>query len=170
MVNMNYCEIKWNDIANGPGVRTSLFVSGCRHKCPNCFNEVAWDFNYGKEFDESIKSIVVNSLDSKYIAGLTILGGEPMEPENQKGVLDLIRSIREKYGKTKSIWIYTGCIYEKDFVNKSKEYYTEYTDEILDSIDILVDGPFIQDLYDISLKFRGSSNQRILEMKLLRRK
>lgn len=167
---MKYSNIKWNDISNGYGIRTSVFVSGCRHHCPGCFNEIAWDFNYGKEFDDTILEFVIESLNSPYISGLTILGGEPMEPENQGRVWDLIRNVRERYGKNKSIWVYTGCIYDKDFLPDSGPYYTEYTDDILNNIDVLVDGPFIQDKYDISLKFRGSSNQRILEMKLLSKK
>ena len=162
---MKYSAIKWNDIANGPGIRTSVFVSGCRWHCPECFNSEAWDFNHGKEFDESMIRFINESLDSPFISGLTILGGEPMEPENQKSVLDLILSVREKYGNTKSIWIYTGCVLETHLLPEISFYHTDYTNDILKNIDVLVDGPFKKDLYDISLKFRGSRNQRILDMK-----
>ena len=165
---MKYSMIKWNDIANGPGVRTSVFVSGCRHHCLDCFNSETWDFNHGSDFDDGIINFITNSLDSQYITGLTILGGEPMEPENQKGVLDLITSVRNKFGDSKSIWVYTGCVLEKHLLNEDSEYHTQYTEDILHNIDILVDGPFIKNQYDISLKFRGSNNQRIIDMKTMK--
>lgn len=166
---MNYATIKYNDIANGDGVRTSLFVSGCRHHCKGCFNQIAWDFNYGKPYTTQVMDEIIKSLYSKHIAGITFLGGEPMDVMNQFGVWDTIRLIRSiKELDSKTIWIYTGYIYPVDFENLDSKAHTKVTDNILDSIDVLVDGPFIESLKDISLKFRGSSNQRILNLKELR--
>lgn len=162
---MKYSAIKWNDIANGPGIRTSVFVSGCRWHCHDCFNYEAWDFNHGHDFDDGIVRFITNSLDSPFISGLTILGGEPMEPENQKSVLDLILSIRNQFKDSKTIWLYSGCILEEHLLQDGSSYRTEFTDDILKNIDVLVDGPFVKDKYDIGLKFRGSRNQRILDMK-----
>lgn len=161
---MNYAEIKYNDIANGLGIRTSLFVSGCRHACKGCFNEIAWDFNYGKELSEEVIENILTSIEAYYISGLSLLGGEPLDPKNQERVAYVIKKFREKFGNTKNIWCYTGYIYELDF-KKGARAYTEHIDFILDNIDILVDGPFIQELSDISLEFRGSSNQRIIDLK-----
>lgn len=160
---MNYAEIKYNDIANGLGIRTSLFVSGCRHACKGCFNEVAWDFEYGKVFNDDVIEEILVSIEPYYISGLTLLGGEPLDPNNQEEVAKLIRKFREKFKDSKNIWCYTGYIYEDDFIRGARAY-TKYTDFILKNIDILVDGPFILELKDISLKFRGSSNQRIIEL------
>ena len=160
---MNYAEIKYNDIANGLGIRTSLFVSGCRHACRGCFNEVAWDFEYGKVFNDDVIEEILASIEPYYISGLTLLGGEPLDPNNQEEVAKLIRKFREKFKDSKNIWCYTGYIYEDDFIRGARAY-TKYTDFILKNIDVLVDGPFILELKDISLKFRGSSNQRIIEL------
>ena len=173
---MNYATIKYYDIANGPGVRTSVFVSGCRHHCPGCFNEVAWDFGYGQPFDKPVRNEVFASCKPDYITGLSLLGGEPMEPANQRGLIGFLRRFREKFGATRTLWVYTGCVLELDLLPTSGDaigfeystphryWRTEVTDEILSMVDVLVDGPFVEELKDISLQFRGSSNQRILKL------
>ena len=158
---MNYSEIKFCDIANGEGVRTSLFVSGCRRHCKNCFNHEAWSFTAGKPFDEAAKKSILDSLDAPYVAGLTLLGGEPMEPENQAGLVDFLEEVKRTYPH-KTIWLFTGGVIESFFPGGCE--HTEYTDRILSTLDIMVDGPFVQDLYDITLRFRGSSNQRIIDV------
>lgn len=158
---MNYGEIKKYDIADGPGVRVSLFVSGCRHHCKGCFNEETWDFDFGKPYTKETEAEILKALDHNYIAGLTLLGGEPFEPENQPVLVELLRKVRELYPK-KSIWSYTGFIYEKDLLEGGRAH-TEVTDEMLSYIDTLVDGPFIEEQKDITLQFRGSRNQRLLE-------
>lgn len=163
---MNYSEIKYFDIANGEGVRTSLFVSGCTHNCPNCFNKVAWDFEAGKPFDLAVQQSIIDSLNPGYIDGLTVLGGEPMEPENQRALVDFIERVKAAYPE-KSIWIFTGDMYE-DLINEGSPRHTEVTDRLLAATDILVDGPFVQDLYDITLRFRGSSNQRVIDLNAMR--
>ncbi|MCQ2508206.1 MAG: anaerobic ribonucleoside-triphosphate reductase activating protein [Dorea sp.] len=163
---MYYAEIKKCDIANGLGVRTSLFVSGCRHHCKGCFNEVAWDFEYGKPYTEEVQEEILKSMAPPYIAGLSLLGGEPFEPENQEPLLGLLREFRKTYPK-KNVWCYTGFIYEKDLVEGGRAY-TPFTKEMLSLIDVLVDGPFVEELKDITLKFRGSSNQRVLELHKMR--
>ena len=160
---MNYADIKQFDVANGPGVRISLFVSGCTHHCKGCFNEVAWDFNYGTPFTEETIEQILDYLKPIYIAGLTILGGEPMEPQNQKAVLTLVKRVREEY-PDKSIWCYSGYDYEKDLLGVMSKIYPE-TLEILQNLDVLVDGEFILDKKDLGLRFRGSSNQRIIKVK-----
>jgi anaerobic ribonucleoside-triphosphate reductase activating protein len=159
---MHYGNIKYNDIANGEGVRTTLFVSGCRQHCKNCFNPETWSFEYGNSFDEEVQEKIIKSLKLGHIKGLSILGGEPMEPENQEGILPFVKKVKENC-PDKTIWIYTGYVLDKDLVPGGRKY-TDFTDEILDRIDILVDGPFVEELKDITLKFRGSSNQRILDM------
>jgi len=162
---MNYATIKYNDIANGEGVRTSLFVSGCRHHCKGCFNKEAWDFDYGKPFTNDVKLEILKSLDSKYISGLSILGGEPLDKDNQSEVWDIIRLVREDPKlNSKTIWLYTGYLYPYDFKFRVSPAHTPVINNILNNIDILVDGPFIESLKDITLRFRGSSNQRILKM------
>ena len=161
---MNYAEIKNTDIANGLGVRVSLFVSGCTHHCKNCFNSVAWDFNYGKPFNEEVKNKIFEMLKPNYIRGLTLLGGEPLEPINQRELVGFLKEFREIFGNTKDIWCYTGYTFETDLLSESRAR-CEVTDELLSYIDILVDGKFIEEKKDISLKFRGSSNQRIIDMK-----
>ena len=162
---MNYATIKWTDIANGEGVRISLFVSGCTHRCKNCFNEIAWDFNYGEAFDEHIQAQIIKELNSSFIAGLSLLGGEPLEPQNQEALLPFVRKVRETY-PSKSIWCYTGCVFdEATGVLKDENKNTPYTKELISLFDVLVDGPFVEEKKNIRLKFRGSENQRVLDVK-----
>ena len=162
---MKYANIKYYDIANGLGVRTSLFVSGCTHRCRGCFNAIAWDFDYGEEFTQETIDKILRSIEPYYIQGLSLLGGEPLEPENQRGLLPLLRQFREKFPDgSKNIWCYSGYTYETDILDPQGRAHCEVTDEFLRCIDILVDGEFDQELHDISLKFRGSSNQRILRI------
>ena len=160
---MYYGEIKKCDIANGEGVRTSLFVSGCRRHCPFCFNYQTWDFNFGKEYTQEVEDEIVESLSPSYVKGLSLLGGEPFEPENQLELVKLLRRVKKEY-PNKTVWCYTGNVLERDLLNKSF-YTTEVTLEMLSLIDVLVDGEFVQDLKNISLEFRGSSNQRIIDVK-----
>lgn len=160
---MNYAVIKKFDIANGPGVRVSLFVSGCRHHCKNCFNSEAWDFNYGKPFTEKTKEEIIDACDKDYVTGLSLLGGEPFEPENQEGVLGLARSFKEKF-KNKNIWCYTGFDFENQLLC-GKVGNPETVMELLSYIDVLVDGKFVEELKSPALIFRGSSNQRIIDVK-----
>lgn len=166
---MNYATIKNTDIANGQGVRISLFVSGCTHHCKNCFNQEAWDFNFGKPFTVEVEDQILKLCEASYIRGLTLLGGEPMHPNNQQGIYNLVKRFREKFGNKKDIWCYSGYIFDKDFV-KGGRAYTDKTDFLLDNFDVLVDGPFIDEQKDISLKFRGSRNQRIINVKESRKK
>ncbi len=155
---MYYGNIKYYDISNGDGVRTSLFVSGCNHHCKGCFNEVAWDFDYGKEFSYNTLKEILNSLKPDYIAGLSILGGEPLDYKNINAVSTIVEVVRKSF-PNKSIWVYTGYTYEELLERNNL-----FTSLILNKIDVLVDGKFIEELKDISLKFRGSSNQRIIDM------
>lgn len=159
---MNYADIKRIDVANGEGVRVSVFVSGCNHHCKGCFNECAWDFNYGNKFTEKQEEEVINDLNHDYISGLTLLGGEPLEPVNQAGLLPLVKKVKEKF-PNKKIWCYTGFDFEKDVVGKMAKQ-SETTKELLKYIDVMVDGKFDEDKKDLSLRFRGSSNQRILDV------
>ncbi len=159
---MNYASLKNFDIANGKGVRVSLFVSGCRHQCKNCFNEEAWDFQYGKPFDQTVVKTILQWLQPDYIAGLSLLGGEPLEPENQGALLDLCRQVKTMY-PDKSIWCYSGFTFEHLMDVKAKNDVDLI--DLLQCIDILVDGPFVEDLKNPGLAFRGSSNQRILDCK-----
>ena len=162
---MNYATIKWTDIANGEGVRISLFVSGCTHRCRNCFNEVAWDFTYGDLFDETVENKIIRELASDYIAGISLLGGEPLEPQNQKALLPFIKKIKNAY-PDKTIWCYTGFVFdEKSGLLKETQKNTEWTKELISMFDVLVDGAYIEELKDIRLKFRGSSNQRVIDVK-----
>ena len=159
---MNYADIKMVDVANGEGVRVSVFVSGCHHHCKGCFNECAWDFNYGNEFNKEAEEKVINFLNHDYIKGLSLLGGEPLEPANQEGLLPLVKEVKEKY-PNKTIWCYTGYDLEKDIIeNMAKTNPT--TNELLKYIDVVVDGKFEEDLKSPKLRFRGSSNQRILDV------
>lgn len=160
---MYYGNIKECDIADGPGVRVSLFVSGCRHHCKGCFNAETWDFHYGQPYTKETEEEIIRLLAPSYIQGFTLLGGEPFEPENQKELVGLLRRIRKTY-PAKDIWCYTGYLYDVDLVNGGKVY-TEVTDEMLSYIDVLVDGEFVEALKDVTLVFRGSSNQRIIELK-----
>jgi len=162
---MNYAEIKHFDIANGEGVRTTLFVSGCRRGCKNCFNEVAWNFAAGKPFTAEVADEIIESLRPDYVDGLTLLGGEPMEPENQEGLVGFVERVRAEFprGGGKTIWCFTGDTWDRELVDGGR-HHTEFTDRILRCMDVLVDGPFVQDLHDITLRFRGSSNQRLIDM------
>ena len=155
---MKYATIKKHDIANGPGVRVSIFVSGCNHHCKGCFNEEAWDFNYGSDFTNEVVDEIINCLEPDYITGLSLLGGEPFEYVNQQGLLPLLKRVKELY-PNKTIWAYSGFLYEELLKMKYEE-----TKEILDLIDVLVDGKFDEDLKDPLLYFRGSSNQRVIDM------
>lgn len=159
---MNYGEIKKYDIANGEGVRVSLFVSGCTHHCKNCFNFETWDFNYGKPFTKETEDEIIDGLSHDYIDGLTLIGGEPFEPQNQRALLPFVKKVKEKY-PNKTVWCYSGYLFDKELLGESRAR-CECTDEMLGLIDVLVDGEFKQDLYDISLSFRGSSNQRIIDV------
>lgn len=160
---MKYANIKYYDISNGLGVRTSLFVSGCTHRCRGCFNEMTWDFNYGEDFTDETVNTILESIKPTYISGLTLLGGEPMELPNQRALLPLLRRFKEQF-PDKNVWCYTGYTYESDLLSTEGRAHCEVTDEFLSYVDILVDGEFDQELYDISLKFRGSRNQRILQL------
>ena len=160
---MYYGEIKKCDIANGEGVRVSLFVSGCTHHCLGCFNEATWDFHYGKEFTEETEKELLDALEPSYINGLSLLGGEPFEPENQKALVPFLRKVKERY-PGKNIWCYSGYLYDSQLLSESRAR-CEYTDEMLSMIDVLVDGRFVESLKDITLVFRGSSNQRIIDVK-----
>lgn len=162
-IEMNYAEIKNFDIANGLGVRVSLFVSGCSHHCKNCFNQMTWDFKYGKEFNREVEDLIIGYLKPEHITGLSLLGGEPMEPSNQRALLPFIKRVKELYPQ-KDIWCYTGYIFDQELLNESRAR-CEVTDELLSYIDVLVDGRFVEELKDLSLKFRGSSNQRIIDVK-----
>lgn len=159
---MNYADIKQIDVANGTGIRVSLFVSGCTHHCKNCFNPETWDFNYGKPFTDKEIQYIIDSCKESYIQGLSILGGEPMEYVNQQGLLPLVKSFKEAY-PDKTIWCYTGYTFEKDLLLKMSNEW-EYTKDLLSCIDVLVDGEFIEEEKDLSLRFRGSRNQRIIDV------
>ena len=156
---MNYATIKNCDIANGPGVRVSLFVSGCTHRCPGCFNEVAWDFAYGEPFTQEIIDRIIDMLRPAYIRGLTLLGGEPFEPRNQAGVVELLRRIKKEMPE-KSIWAFSGYLFDRDILSGRLGDTSEY----LSYLDVLVDGPFILAKKNLSLRFRGSENQRIIDV------
>jgi anaerobic ribonucleoside-triphosphate reductase activating protein len=160
---MNYATIKNCDIANGPGVRISLFVSGCTHRCKGCFNEVAWDFDYGQPFTQETIEEILNMLAPPHIAGITLLGGEPFEPQNQPALLDLLRQIKAKMPE-KSIWAFSGYLFEKDIL-AGRLGPKEITQEFVSYLDVLVDGPFILEKKDLMLRFRGSSNQRLIDVK-----
>lgn len=160
---MNYAEIKKIDIADGLGVRVSLFVSGCRNHCKGCQNEITWDFNYGKKFTEETEQEIIESLKFSHINGLTVLGGEPFEEENQEILAPFLEKVKKLYPE-KNIWAYTGYIYDKDLLPEGGRKHTPFTDRMLACIDVLVDGPFIESLKDLTLDFRGSSNQRIINL------
>ena len=160
---MNYADIKYCDVANGEGVRVSVFVSGCNHHCKGCFNQCAWDFNYGKKFTEKEEQQIIDYMNHDYISGLSLLGGEPLEPKNQEGLLPLVKKVKEKF-PNKNIWCYTGFDFEKDVVGKMAKD-NETTRELLKYIDIIVDGKFEENKKDLKLQFRGSSNQKIVDVK-----
>ena len=157
---MNYATIKNCDFANGPGVRVSLFVSGCTHRCKGCFNEVAWDFQYGEPFTGETVEQILDMLRPSYIRGLTLLGGEPFEPRNQGAVVELLRRIKAELPE-KSIWAFSGYLFEKDILSGRLGDCREY----LSYLDVLVDGPFIEEKKNLSLRFRGSENQRLIDVK-----
>ena len=160
---MNYGEIKNFDIANGEGVRVSLFVSGCTHHCKNCFNPETWNFDFGQPFTEETEELILKELAPDYINGLSLLGGEPFEPSNQAVLLPFLRRVKELF-PNKTIWCYSGYLFDKELLSESRAR-CEHTDEMLSLIDVLVDGEFVQELYSITLQFRGSSNQRIIDVK-----
>ena len=159
---MNYATIKHCDIANGPGVRVSLFVSGCTHRCPGCFNEVAWDFEYGEPFTEETIDMIIRMMEPAHIKGLTLLGGEPFEPQNQPNLVKLLRRVKEVYPE-KSIWAFSGYLFDKDIL-AWRLGPREITEEYLGYLDVLVDGPFILAKKNLSLRFRGSENQRLIDV------
>ena len=159
---MNYCNVKNCDIANGVGVRVSLFVSGCRNRCKNCFQPETWDFNYGKPFDEQTEEKLIKMLAPSYINGLTVLGGEPMEPENQRALLPFLKKVKAAYPQ-KTIWLYTGFTLE-ELRSPDCRAHTEYTEAILKLLTVLVDGRFVEEKKNISLRFRGSENQRLIDV------
>jgi len=160
---MNYAQLKKRDIANGTGVRVSLFVSGCTHHCKGCFNPETWDFDYGKPFDKETENELLTYLKPDYIRGLSVLGGEPMEPENQKALLPFIRRVKETYPE-KDIWIYSGYTFETE-LNGNGAAVCDETAEILSYTDVLVDGEFMEDRKNLRLHFRGSDNQRIIDVR-----
>ena len=160
---MKYAQLKKRDVANGPGVRVSLSVSGCTHHCKGCFNPETWDFDYGDIFDEEIQDEIISLMEPSYIRGLTVLGGEPMEKPNQKALLPFIEKVRERYPE-KDIWFYTGYTFETDFSGNGRAV-CEETDKLLSLIDVLVDGEFIEEKKNLRLHFRGSENQRIIDVK-----
>ena len=160
---MNYADIKIADVANGTGVRVSLFVSGCNHHCKGCFNQCAWDFNYGNQFTDKEVDKVINYMDHDYISGLSLLGGEPLEKQNQEGLLPLVKKVKEKF-PNKNIWCYTGYTFDTDVMDKMCNTWEE-TPELLSYLDVVVDGKFEEEKKDIRLRFRGSSNQRIIDVK-----
>ena len=163
---MHYGNIKQYDIADGEGVRTTLFVSGCTNCCKGCFQPETWDFNFGKPYTEETENRIMEMLADENIQGLTLLGGEPFEPENQRVLINLLRRVRKELPQ-KDIWSYTGFVYERDLLEGCRKH-TEVTDEMLSLIDILVDGPFIEEKKNISLMFRGSENQRVIDLKKTR--
>ncbi len=171
---MNYAEIKYFDIANGEGVRTTLFVSGCRRGCPGCFNSGAWSFAAGEPFTRAVEDRIIESLEHEFCDGLTLLGGEPMEPENQAGLVEFLERVRARFPRgggsgapEKTIWCYTGDTLDE--LMPGAPHATPVTERLLACVDVLVDGPFMQDLHDITLRFRGSSNQRLIDMAATRR-
>ena len=160
---MHYANIKYCDISNGPGVRTSLFVSGCTHHCKNCFNAVTWDFAYGNPFTPEVEKTILQQTAPRYIAGLSLLGGEPMEPENQPALLAFVRRFKQQF-PDKTVWCYSGYTWEQLTGKSVSRCRCEATDELLALLDVLVDGEFVQELHDITLRFRGSSNQRLIDV------
>ena len=161
---MHVGEVMTADVANGEGMRVSVFVSGCRNHCKGCFQPQTWDFNYGREYTPEIEQFIIDELSKSYYDGITILGGDPMEPENQEPVLRLLRRIKKEL-PDKNVWSYTGYVYDRDLVPGGKRFVDGVTRELLESIDILIDGRFVEELKNLMLNFRGSGNQRIIKMK-----
>lgn len=159
---MHYGNIKYYDIADGEGVRVTLFCSGCTNRCEGCFQPETWDFCYGKEYTKETEDQLIQMLTNPNIQGLTLLGGDPFEPSNQRTLITLLRRVKQEL-PTKDVWAYTGFVYEQDLLEGQRKH-TEVTDEMLSYIDVLVDGPFVIDEKDISLYFRGSTNQRVIDM------
>lgn len=170
---MNYGNIKFYDIADGEGVRVTLFVSGCTHHCKGCFQPETWDFNFGKEFTRETEKEILTALENEYIAGLTLLGGEPFEPDNQRALLPFLREVKERFPR-KTIWSYTGYLYEELLGEKKppkgNRPRCEATEEMLSLLDVLVDGEFVEEKKNMMLKFRGSENQRIIDLRETRRR
>lgn len=160
---MNYATIKRRDIANGPGVRVSLFVSGCTHRCPGCFNEIAWDFSYGEPFTEEVEQLLLAELDSEYVKGLSLLGGEPFEPQNQRALLPFLQKFKARFPQ-KTVWCYSGYTFEELTGARESRCRCEVTDEMLSYLNVLVDGRFVEEKKNIRLRFRGSENQRLIDM------
>lgn len=163
---MNYSGIKPFSIENGEGVRVSLFVSGCRNACKGCFQPETWDFAAGQPFTEAVEDEILEMLRPDYVKGLTLLGGDPFEEENQEGLLSLLRKVKAQFPE-KDIWAYTGYILDEDFIPGGKKY-TPWTEEIMSMMDVVIDGPFVLEKKNLTLKFRGSSNQRVIDMKKTR--
>ena len=161
---MHVGEVMTADVANGEGMRVSVFVSGCRNHCKGCFQPQTWDFNYGREYTPEIEQFIIDELSKSYYDGITILGGDPMEPENQEPVLRLLRRIKKELSD-KNVWVYTGYVYDRDLVPGGKRFVDGVTRELLESIDILIDGRFVEELKNLMLNFRRSGNQRIIKMK-----
>ena len=159
---MNYATIKPRDIANGPGVRVSLFVSGCTHRCPGCFNEEAWDFNFGQPFTQEVIDGILEDLSPSFVKGLTLLGGEPFDPRNQAAVLDLLRQVKAAYPE-KTIWAFTGYLFDRDLL-PGHVGEPAVCREYLEHLDVLVDGPFVEAEKNLTLRFRGSANQRLIDV------
>ena len=159
---MNYATIKPRDIANGPGVRVSLFVSGCTHRCPGCFNQEAWDFDFGQPFTQEVIDRILDDLSPSFVRGLTLLGGEPFDPRNQGAIVELLRQIKAKYPE-KSIWAFSGYLFDRDIL-PGKLGDPAITREYLSYLDVLVDGPFIAAKKNLTLRFRGSENQRLIDV------
>ena len=160
---MNYATIKNCDISNGPGIRVSLFVSGCTHKCKGCFNEVAWDFRYGEPFTTEVEDQILTMLSPDYIKGLTLLGGEPFEPQNQEALVHFLRRVKAEFPQ-KSVWAFSGYLFDRDLA-AGRVGDPAVTAEFLGYLDVLVDGPFIESRKDLMLRFRGSDNQRLIDVK-----
>ncbi|WP_156286543.1 anaerobic ribonucleoside-triphosphate reductase activating protein [Oceanivirga salmonicida] len=159
---MNYALIKEFDVANGPGIRTSLFVSGCVHACKGCFNEAIWDFKCGQEFTDETIEYIIKLLKREYIRGLTLLGGEPLDPQNQECVYKLVKKVRQEL-PNKTIWCYSGYTYE--YITSFMYKKLPYTKKLLENVDVLVDGKFVLELLDLKLQFRGSANQRVIDLR-----
>lgn len=160
---MNYCALRNCDVANGPGMRVSLFVSGCTNRCPGCFQPETWDFGYGRPFTEQTQQRTLELLNKPYIAGLTLLGGDPFEPQNQRALLPFLQTVRKRL-PDKTIWCYTGFLLDEELLREGSHPRCEVTDEMLRCLDVLVDGRFIEAKKDIRLNFKGSANQRIIDV------
>lgn len=158
---MKYVTIKKNDVANGPGIRVSIFVSGCNHRCQGCFNEEAWNFDYGTEFTDDTINEIICALEPSYISGLSLLGGEPFEHVNQVGLLKLVKKVKMCYPE-KDIWAYSGFLFDRDIIKQCSVF--PETSELLSFIDVLVDGKFVEEKKSPNLRFRGSSNQRVIDV------